>query len=67
MKDLAKVSMYLGVNIEYDEKKNEMSLEKIHRVISKKVSNWTGKSIWNANGTKFKVITCGRNKWENKV
>ena len=27
MKDLGKISMYLGINIEYDEKKNEMSLD----------------------------------------
>ena len=27
MKDLGKVSMYLGINIEYDKKKNEMSLD----------------------------------------
>ena len=27
MKDLGKVSTYLGINIEYDEKKNEMSLD----------------------------------------
>ena len=27
MKDLGKVSVYLGINIEYDEKKNEMTLD----------------------------------------
>ena len=27
MKDLGKVSMYLGINIEYDEKKNKMTLD----------------------------------------
>ena len=27
MKDLGKVSTYLGINIEYDENKNEMSLD----------------------------------------
>ena len=45
MKDLGKVSMYLGINIEYDEKKNEISLDqkKIHRVISKKVSDGQAK------------------------
>ena len=27
MKDLGKVSTYLGINIEYDKNKNEMSLD----------------------------------------
>ena len=38
MKDLGKVSMYLGINIEYDEKKNEMTLDQekyIESLVSK--------------------------------
>ena len=39
MKDLGKVSTYLGINIEYDKNKNEMSLDQERLYLSGKILN----------------------------